>query len=103
MGLMQKAIETYDYFEADYAGKNIEGQKEPLAPVAHMIAKASIEITINAKGEFVQAVEINNKVIIPCTQDSMGRTSSPSPHPLCDQVEYLSKTGGEKYDLYIAY
>ena len=51
MGLLQKAVETYDC-HLDYASKNREGQSR-MAPVGHIVTRAELEITLDA--ESVQA------------------------------------------------
>lgn len=102
MGLMQKAIETFDNMEY-LAGVEKEGQKETLAPAGHIIAKASVQITIDSDGNFVSAAAVDKKIPIPATEDSSGRTSSPAPHGLCEQIGYVCKTESDKgkNDLYI--
>lgn len=101
MGLLQKAIETYDAMEK-LAGIYEEG-KEPLAPIGHIVTKAQIEITIDADGNFIdaKAAEKDQKIIIPVTEESSGRTSSPAAHALCDQLGYLLGKDKRKLDLYI--
>lgn len=100
MSLMQKGVDTYNAME-HLAGVPIEG-KQTLAPIGHIAANASIEITIDADGSFVNAKQIDEKAIIPCTEDSASRSGSKiAPHPLCDQVGYLSGKNIEKYDAYI--
>lgn len=101
MGLFQKAYETY---EANENSVGVYGKsKEPLAPVAHIVAAAKIEITIDKDGNFVSASVIDKnapKIIIPVTEDSFGRTSGICPHPLCDNIGYISPEKPEKYDKY---
>lgn len=101
MGLLQKAIETYDAMEG-LAGVYEEG-KEPLAPVGHIVTRAQIEITITAEGRFyaARAADKEQKIIIPVTEDSAGRTSAPAAHPLCEQLGYLSGRDAEKLELYM--
>lgn len=98
MGLMQKALETYDAMSA-WAGVAVEN-RETLAPVGHITAKAKIEITLDADGGFVQARAVDEKIIIPATEESAGRTSAPAAHPLCEQIGYLLPTNEEKFALY---
>lgn len=95
MGLMQKALETYDAMEG-LAGIYEEG-KEPLAPIGHIVTKAQIEITIDADGRFVEAkaAEKEQKIIIPVTEKSAGRTNNPPPHPLCEQGTFLLDKNGK--------
>lgn len=103
MGLLQKAVETYDSHRA-YASKNREGQVM-MAPVGHIITRAEIEITLDAEGHFVDAVAVDKteaKIIIPATESSAGRTSAPCAHPLCDQIGYLIPANEKKYQLYVS-
>ena len=100
MGLLQKAVETYDA-HAHLAGVMREGHL-PLAPVSHIITNASLEITLDEQGRMVSATVVpkeDTKTIIPATEESAGRTSSPCAHPLCDQVGYF--TDPKKRPLYI--
>ena len=94
---MQKAIETYDAME-HLAGVEID-KREPLAPIGHQIANAKIEITIDQDGRFIQARETDQKIVIPVSEESSGRTSSPAAHALCDQLGYLLP-GTPKFILY---
>ncbi len=102
MGLFQKALETYDTMER-FAGIYEEGKAEPLAPIAHIVTKAQIEITITADGKLVSInqAEKDKKIIIPVTEESAGRTSSPAAHPLCEQLGYLLEDDAEKHALYM--
>lgn len=102
MGLLQKALETYDALE-HFAGIYEEG-KEPLAPIGHIVTKAQIEVTIDVDGKFVEAktAEKDRKIIIPVTEESSGRTSCPAPHALCDQLGYLLGENEEKFLLYVS-
>lgn len=103
MGLMQKALETYEAM-ARRAGVYEEG-KEPLAPVGHIVTKANIEITIDVDGCFVSArmADAERKIIIPATEKSAGRSGTViAPHPLCDKLDYLSGQTPEKLDAYLA-
>ena len=100
MGLLQKAIETYDA-NADLVGVYSEGH-DPLAPIGHTLTRADIEITLNGQGQLMNIVPVNKeKTIIPVTEDSAGRTSAPCAHPLCEQVGYLSGKDEKKYELYV--
>ena len=102
MGLLQRAIETYDA-SAALAGGYREGH-EPLAPISHIIANAHIEITLNKQGEFRGAKLLGKKdgrTIIPVTEKSGGRTSGLAAHPLCDQIKYVAPDDEEAHDLYL--
>ena len=102
MGLLQKAVETYDC-HLDYASKNREGQSR-MAPVGHIVTRAELEITLDAEGRFVNAASVDKsepKIIIPATESSAGRTSAPCAHPLCDQIGYLIPANEKKFRLYV--
>lgn len=102
MGLLQKAVETYDAHAAQ-VGKVQEGC-EVLAPVSHILTSAQIEITVNAAGELADARAVDKKepkIIIPVTEDSGGRTSAPCAHPLCDQLCYLAPYDEKRHPLYL--
>ena len=102
MGLLQKALETYEAMEG-LVGIYEDGKEEPLAPIGHIVTKAQIEVTINAEGTFVGAKQADKdqKIIIPVTEESSGRTSSPAAHPLCEQLGYLLGDDEVKFGLYI--
>ena len=78
MGLMQRAVETYDCLLKQAKGS------QP-APISHMVTRADLEIIINEKGEFRSASAVGKeeaKIIIPVTESSSGRTSGICAHPL---------------------
>lgn len=94
MGLLQKALETYDFMEAR-AG-DYEVNKEPLAPIGHICAKPSIVITIDQDGHFRSAAKWDaGKIIIPATLKSSSRSNGIEAHPLCDQIEYVMGDSSE--------
>lgn len=97
MSLMMRCIETYDAME-HLAGKCVnEEKKEALAPVGHKLADATIEITVDDEGNFVRAQNVEKKAVIPCSEESAGRTGTKkSAHPLCDYLGYVSSFYNEK-------
>ena len=102
MGLLQKAVETYDSHRA-YAARNKEGHAI-MAPIGHIITRAELEIVLDREGNFVSAAAVDKtepKIIIPATENSAGRTSSPCAHPLSDQIGYLIPNNERKFDLFI--
>ena len=100
MGLFQKALETYNEME-HIAGMQVENGM-PLAPAGYIIAPAKIEIVITDEGGFVSASKIDEKVLVPATEMSAGRTSGISPHPLCDKLEYVADVIPEKHGAYLS-
>lgn len=105
MGLLQKAVETYDAM-AHRAGIPQEKEKEPLAPISHITTRAQIEITLNRDGKFCSARAVDKdapKIIIPVTEESSGRTvkAAELPHPLCDYLRYLLPYNQLEYSCYI--
>ena len=100
MGLLQRALETYDNMSA-LVGKPIEG-KSTLAPIGYISTKMKIEITIKANGDFVSAeMKDGEEIIIPVTEESSGRSSGARAHPLCDQLGYVCELDQEKHSLYV--
>ena len=100
MGLLQKAVETYDA-NLSLVGIYREGHT-PLAPIGHTLTSANIEITISCEGSFQAARRVEKsepKIIIPVSEDSAGRTiaAKKMPHPLCEQLKHL--TAAENYYL----
>lgn len=102
MGLLQKAVETYDSHSAYTAG-NSDGYSM-MAPAGHIVTRAELEIILDQDGRFVDASAVDKtepKIIIPATESSAGRTSAPCAHPLCDQIGYLIPGNAPKYKLYV--
>lgn len=106
MGLLQKAVETYDAM-AGRVGIVYENEREPLAPISHMMARPQIKITLDQDGNFVTAQSLDKdtpKILIPATEESAGRTvkAAELPHPLCDYLRYLLPQNQVEYQHYIA-
>ncbi len=101
MGLLQKAVETYDA-HAHLAGV-VSADRQPLAPVSHTITSAAVEITLDETGQLLNMCAVGKdepKIIIPVTEGSAGRSIKPCPHPLCEQIGYLSGEDETKFQLY---
>ncbi len=106
MGLLQKAVETYDAM-SHRAGIVYTKEKEPLAPASHIMARPQIKITLDQNGNFVTAQALNKdtpKIIIPATEESAGRTvkAAELPHPLCDYLRYLLPQNQVEYECYVS-
>lgn len=102
MGLLQKAVETYDSHHG-YANQKREGHSM-MAPIGHIVTRADLEITLDHDGAFIDAAAVDKsepKIIIPATEGSAGRTSAPCAHPLCDQIGYLTPINEKKFALYV--
>jgi len=102
MSWIQKLYETYNNCQS-MIGADTNDNEVPLLPICHTTQKAQIEIAIDEKGNFIRAQVVPKneaRTIIPCTEDSGGRTSGEAPHPLCDKLQYVagdySKYGGSK-------
>ena len=84
-------IETlYRTYESCAASVGNENDKIPLVPVAHVVQKTHIEITINQDGVFQGAKVAPLITVIPCSEASAGRTNAPVAHPLADQLKYVA-------------
>ncbi len=102
MGLLQRAVETYN------AGQPLVGvyreNHEPLPPIGHTLTNANVEITLDCGGNFRRARKVEKtepKILIPVTEDSGGRTNALAPHPLCEQLKYLTGDNQQAYALYL--
>lgn len=87
--------ETYEENE-DQVGKTFirNNQKFSLLPIGHVYRKVQIEVTVTQDGEFFTARVLGKDeemTMIPVTEKSAGRTSSPIPHPLHDGLKYVAK------------
>lgn len=103
MGLLQKAVETFDAHQY-LVGVEREGH-QMLAPIGHTVTGADIEITLDRQGCFQTARLLDKdeaKTVIPVTEKSGSRVGSkPAPHPLCDQLGYVSVLEPEKKAAYL--
>ena len=96
MGLFQQAVKTYDVLRKTKDRNDVE----PLAPIGHIIAQAKIEISVDKDGNFRTANPYEEKIVIPVTEASSGRTSAPAPHPFYESISYLSGKDEKKFSLY---
>ena len=90
MSWIEQLIQTYDNC-SEHIGQS-DGAT-PLLPICHSTQNAHIEVIIDGNGAFKRAHVISkdeSETIIPCTEESGGRTGSkPINHPLCDKLQYL--------------
>ncbi len=90
MSWMQKLCDTYDACKSAI-GSDSNGV--PLLPICHTTNMAQVKISLDADGNFIDAKVLEKaeaRTIIPCTEESAGRTSGKVPHPLCDKLEYVA-------------
>jgi len=106
---IQNLYETYEQCKS-VVGLASDDDKVPLLPICHTTQKAQIEIVIDADGNFKRASVIEQTkatTLIPCTEESGGRTSGEAPHPLCDKLQYIAKDyeyyGGKKKHYFGSY
>lgn len=105
MSWLEKLCETYECCKSQ-VGKvgaiGFRGKKRAcLLPLYHTTRQAAIEITLNVHGEFRRARALGKEesfTIIPCTEESEGRSRGPVPHPLSDSLKYIE---GEHFALYL--
>ncbi len=100
MSWIEKLYQTY---ENNTGAIGDRGGEVPLLPICHTTQKAQVAIVIDANGHFLRASVVPKteaRTIIPATEDSAGRTSGTTPHPLCDKLQYVAadyaRFGGEK-------
>lgn len=86
--------ELYKTYENNAGVIGRENDEAVLSPIAHMSAKAQVEVSINEDGEFKDAREIEDKAeqvtLIPVTESSASRSSGASPHALNDTLSYVA-------------
>jgi len=113
MSWLQRLYQTYELASQN---EEIQAQESSLMPYYHVNQNVQIIVTINDKGDFVNAEvcrDDNGKVkssylVIPATNDSANRTSGAVAHPLSDKLQYVGKdfheySDGSKKDLYPLY
>jgi len=98
MSWIEKLYRTYE----NNTGA-IGSDKVPLLPICHTTQNAHLTVVVDEMGNFLRATVVPKseaRTIIPATEDSAGRTSGPTPHPLCDKLQYVAADykhfGGEK-------
>ena len=94
MSWIQKLYETYE--QCNSASSTVtDDDVSILLPISHTTQEAHLEITIDQDSNFSRARILpkkESKTIIPCTEESAGRTGSrPKPHPLCDKLQYVAE------------
>ena len=73
MGLLQKAVETYEA-HSSFVGEESQ-EHQVLLPVSHILARADLEITLEPEGAFSSARAVDRsepKIPIPATEESAG-------------------------------
>lgn len=98
MSWMQNLCDTYDAC-ADAVGQCNENETKMLLPIAHTFTKINVIVYLKNDGTIYRVEKLNssekykNMICVPCTDESEGRSSSGAinhPHPLFDQVKYIS-------------
>jgi CRISPR-associated protein Csd1 len=109
MSWIQKLYDTYNNCEG-MIGAGADDNSVPLLPICHTTQKAQLEIVLDHESKFIRARLIPKneaRTIIPCTENSGGRTSGECPHPLCDKLQYIAKDykeyGGNKDSYFQSY
>ena len=76
---------------------------EDIIPIAHTRILPHIKVLLDETGNYIGAM-LNGKdrFTIPCTIESESRTSGNNPHPIHDNMQYLSADyNKEKHDKYM--
>ena len=88
MSWMDQLYKTYD--------NNVlkeQDSKNRMPPIAHINVNAQLELSIKKNGvlDDIHIIEKSDRLtLIPVTEASMSRSSSISPHPLCDTLSYIA-------------
>jgi CRISPR-associated protein Cas8c/Csd1, subtype I-C/DVULG len=91
MSWIDKLYKTYENNSSSIG--DVNDNQIPLWPLWHITQKAHVQITLDNKGNFLRALVIPKneaRTIIPATEESAGRTTNDSPHPLCDKLQYIA-------------
>lgn len=89
MSWIQKLHESYPNCAKVASATN----SPPPWPISHLVKRAQVEVTVDAKGNFkrVRALtRAESPTLIPATESSAGRTRDISPHPLCEELGYCA-------------
>lgn len=103
MSWMQKLYEVYDARERQ---KKVGDPDETpmLLPLYHGTQQAQLEVAVDGDGHWLPdlaraiSVKSEQETVIPCTEKSASRTSSPEPMPLFDKLIYLAGDYGSWFD-----
>ncbi|MPN19996.1 hypothetical protein SDC9_167372 [bioreactor metagenome] len=102
MGLFQNLLETYEKCSTA-VGFVQKDARNALIPVFHTVFESAICVVIDNEGTYISAHKDKKHIIIPCTDESLGRTSkSYAPHALCEQYSYLNGENTQKKENYLA-
>jgi hypothetical protein len=76
---------------------------ENIIPIAHTRIHPHVKVLIDEKGNFIGAtLNGEDRFTIPCTIESESRTNGNNPHPIHDNMQYLSADyNKEKHDRYM--
>lgn len=96
MSWIQNLCDTYDACK-DVVGIYCEDQTTMLLPIGHLLTELDVIIHLKQDGSFQRAEIIKSKnktlICVPCTDESEARSGTKAidyPHPLFDQIKYLS-------------
>ena len=110
MSVLRALYETYNAaLDANLVDKTEDiNQQTIILPLYHSNKRSNgndiVQITITNEGQFIKAdwVPKDEYIIFPVTESSIIRSSGPAPHPLCDELSYLSKEiNKNKHELYL--
>ncbi len=91
---MNWIAKLYELYEKNKSQAGVQkGDGTLLLPLYHTTVAAQITVEIDGEGNFLGAepvAEEDKLTLIPVTEESASRTANPTPHPLCDNLEYLA-------------
>jgi len=91
MNWMEALSKTYDVVLPNIS--EYINDSTPLVPVCHSTNLANVQVVIDGDGNFRSATVVPKKdatTMIPCTEESAGRTSGLCAHPFCDKLQYVA-------------
>lgn len=97
MSWMADLVRVYDENKDQIGRLEYRGHSDtpitPLLPIGHGTMRVNVEVELSPQGDFRSARVLSraeSSSIVPMTETSSARTSSPVPHPLVDKLQYLA-------------
>ncbi len=91
MAWMTRLYETYENLSE--SPDLLKACKMPLVPLAHTVQTAHVDVALSISGDFIRAECVPAETamtVVPCTEDSAGRSSGAAPHMLFDNLKYTA-------------
>lgn len=107
MSVLKSLLDTYNVCEKNNLIDRHNGDNTVLLPLFHTNLRSSgdniLDILLDIDSDIIKVdfLQKDKVIIFPVTIDSASRTSSPSAHPLIDQLAYMLEGNEDKHELYM--